>query len=417
MLAFLLATPDAGAFCGTFVGAAGTSLVNNSSEVVMARDGDTTTLTLIMDYEGDAAEFALVLPVPEVLDADDVGSVDDVLLEWIAAYSQPRAVAYTCEDVFATTLTGSGCGNAIGCAMADGGKSGGVDVQSSFSAYGYDFVVLSAEESAGLEAWLAENGYAIPEGGEAILQEYIDAGSYFLAAKVSLEQTPTAGAPVWLPPIRLTYTSEVFSLPIRIGTISADGPQEVVIYTLTDARTGGEVGVSNYDEIELPTECSWPEGEALEDWYARKVDAALDAQGGAGWIREYSWTLKPEVSGGYHCDPCTAEPVAPGGTFAPFGLASPAAHLTRLRVRYTPETALEDLVLYESGVVGVEHQLKYVTYQKELEYFFPDCDAGWADDPGQCPDGPVLACGTPGVRGSAAALMAAMVLLRRRRAR
>ncbi len=35
-------------------------------------------------------------------------------------------------------------------------------VESSFSKAGYTFVVLSAEESSGLQGWLDENGYAHP---------------------------------------------------------------------------------------------------------------------------------------------------------------------------------------------------------------------------------------------------------------
>lgn len=401
------------AFCGAYVGAEGENLSNYASEVVVAREGRRTTLTLISDYEGDATEFALLLPVPEVLGPDDVGVVDPALLDWIDLYSVPRQVEYTCESAFSAVTT-FGCGFGFGC--SDSSLSGSLDtgagVEASWSEHGYDFVVLSAEESSGLLGWLETNGYAVPAGGEAILQEYVDAGSYFLAARVSLDGTARDGE--WLWPVQLTYETDVFSLPIRIGTISSTGAQELIIYTLTDPTTDGEVGIANYPQLDMPEECMLEEGVEFADWYANKL-AEVHEDGGAGWIKEYSWELVPVVGTGYHCDPCTAEAVVPGGTFAPFGRNADNAHLTRLHMRYTPEQATEDLTLYISGVTGVQEQIKVVSPLTQLEGLFPYCTNGWAEDPGECPDAPVFRSSrTLGAAPFGVLLLAA--LLRRRRA-
>lgn len=412
MLTILLASP-AHAFCGTYVGGSGDTLINESSQVILARSGTTTSLTLTMDYRGSATEFALLLPVPEVITADDVTAMDQEIIDWIAGFSRPRAVRYSCDDAFDTQLDGYGCGNLMGCGGAAKDGAYGTEVEGSFKAYGYEFVVLSAEESAGLQGWLTANGYAVPAGGEDILQEYIDAGSYFLAAKVSLDEVPEEN--VWLTPIRITYESDVFALPIRIGTISSDGPQEVVIYALTDVDTAGEVGIANYPEVTMETECMLHSDTDLDTWYGEQVQAAV-AKEGAAWIREFSWSMRPTVSGTYHCDPCTVEPAAPGGSFRPFGLDARSAHLTRLRMRYTRDTAPEDLVLYTSGITDVEEQLKFIEANPNLEFLFPYCDTGWEEDPGTCPDPPLLAVAgtTGGARAGAGLLAAALLLLRRR---
>lgn len=387
------------AFCGAFVGAPGSALVNHSSEVVLARDGDRTTLTLVMDYSGDANNFALLLPVPQVLGPDDVRSIDQALLDWLADYSTPRLVEYSCEDMFEEPAYYGSC-SMFGCSAdyALDGSAGdyaaydsatGVSVASSFREYGYEFVVLDAEESAGLTTWLATNGFALPEGGESILQEYIDGGSYFLAAKIDLDNVEMRDG--WLPPIRFTYNSPVFSLPIRIGTISADGVQDVVMYTLTSDVYGGQVGIANYPRITLDTECMPPPeaGDDFSGWFSKEVDAQVAATG-AAWLKEYSWDLIPTAGTGYHCDPCTATPAAPtpDGSFAAFGLPSNSAHITRLRMRYLPEKAVADLTLYESGIAGQTDQLRYVTYKPELEFLYPICDQGFASDPGTCPKPP-----------------------------
>ncbi|MDP2317359.1 MAG: DUF2330 domain-containing protein [Pseudomonadota bacterium] len=421
ILSFLLATlSPAHAFCGTFVGAPGAELTNQSSRVVIGREGNRTTLTLAADYSGDLADFALVLPVPEILGPDDVTVGDSALLDWVDAYSTPRAVAYTCDDLFAVQQTSVGCGYTLGCS-ADAGLSYGaptvmaddsVTVEAAFEAAGYELVVLSAEDSSDLFRWLQDNGYEVPRGGEDILQEYIDAGTYFLAARVSLDARPEGNT--WLTPLRLSYRSPAFGLPIRIGTISADGPQEVLLYTITDLEAG-EVGIANYPELALESECMWrPEGDDdMSSWYAREVDTAVAAAGGAGWIKEYSADLIAEMGSGYHCDPCIAEPAIPGGTFAPLGLNSDSAHLTRIRMRYDAATAYEDLTLYESGITGASSQLRYVSYEHELEFVYPVCHEGWMENPGTCPDEYVAGCTMPAPM-SGIGVLAALLLLRRR---
>lgn len=183
-----------------------------------------------MDFSGSAQDFALLLPVPVVLGPEDVNSIDYALLDWIAQYSTPRYVEYDCAAMYETEGPyGIGCGGSLGCATdarpsfdAYYDTGTGVTVTSEFTEYGYDFVVLDAEQSDGLMLWLDENGYAVPEGGEAILREYIDAGTFFLAAKIDLDRVERRGA--WLPPIQFVYPSSQLALPIRIGTISADGP-------------------------------------------------------------------------------------------------------------------------------------------------------------------------------------------------
>ena len=52
------------AFCGFYVARADTKLFNDSSQVVLVRDGDRTVVTMANDYRGELDEFAIVIPVP-----------------------------------------------------------------------------------------------------------------------------------------------------------------------------------------------------------------------------------------------------------------------------------------------------------------------------------------------------------------
>ena len=74
-------TTDAAAFCGFYVGKADSSLFNESSQVILARDGQRTTISMRNDYRGELTEFALVVPVPVVLKKDDVKVLDQKIFE------------------------------------------------------------------------------------------------------------------------------------------------------------------------------------------------------------------------------------------------------------------------------------------------------------------------------------------------
>lgn len=102
LLAALYAAPAAYGFCGAYVAEEGASLTNRASRIVVARDDYGTTLSMFNDVQGDFSSFALVVPVPEGFDENNLRLVDRDLLEKLDAYSAPRRVAYTCEDFYDT---------------------------------------------------------------------------------------------------------------------------------------------------------------------------------------------------------------------------------------------------------------------------------------------------------------------------
>ena len=70
--ALISASPLAQAFCGFYVGKADAALFNEASQVIMVRDGDRTVISMLNDYKGELTEFALVVPVPQVLQREQV---------------------------------------------------------------------------------------------------------------------------------------------------------------------------------------------------------------------------------------------------------------------------------------------------------------------------------------------------------
>ena len=63
------------AFCGFYVAKADTKLFNKASQVCLVRQGKHTILTMANDFQGELKEFAMVVPVPTVIDKKDVHKI------------------------------------------------------------------------------------------------------------------------------------------------------------------------------------------------------------------------------------------------------------------------------------------------------------------------------------------------------
>ena len=85
-------------FCGFYVAAGDAQLFNRSSKVVLVRDGDRTVLTMANDFRGDPRAFAIVVPVPTLLEKGQIHVGDPALLDHLDAYSAPRLVEYFDES-------------------------------------------------------------------------------------------------------------------------------------------------------------------------------------------------------------------------------------------------------------------------------------------------------------------------------
>jgi len=358
------------AFCGTYTGPLGSSLENYASRVIIARDGDYTALTLAADVSGDATDFGMVIPVPEVLTAEDVSLVDPADFNAMDAYTAPRMVSYTCDDFLRDEYDYAS--SADSGAAGGGEDANGVTVEAAFEVGSYDIAVLSATGEEGLLAWLDSNGFTMPEGAGPILSDYIDGGYYFLAARVQMEELP-GGA--FLAPLQLRYEAATFSLPIRIGTSVSAGEQEVIIHVLNPSADGS-AGIANYAEATVEDECMFPpEAVGYGAWYEDQLAAAFDE---GVWVKEYAWAIGS-------CDPCSSDP--PGeSTLQALGVRwdSYDTYVTRIRARFTPDEATQDLVIYPSNIQESE-QIRYILYKHELETYLPVCGVGMIeDDPGTC---------------------------------
>lgn len=343
----------ASSFCGFYVAAGDARIFNHASKVVLARDADRTVLTMANDFRGDPKQFAIVVPVPTVLEQDQIHAGEPALLDHLDAYSAPRLVEYFDDNPCAVTQEERAVRNqgllAAAPAMKAREKSLGVTIEARYTVGEYDIVILSATQSTGLETWLKEGGYRIPAGASRVLGAYIRQGLKFFVAKVNLSEQQKLGF-AYLRPIQIAYESPRFMLPIRLGMANADGPQELLVYALTRR---GRVEATNYRTVKIPTDADVPEvvKDEFADFYRAMFARAVETQGGAAVFTEYAWDMS-------WCDPCASEPLSndelrqlgvfwlgeaaragqPGGVF-----------ITRLHVRYDRAHFPEDLVFQETA--------------------------------------------------------------------
>ena len=95
---FIFGIKPALAFCGFYVAKADSSLYNQASQIIIARDEDKTVLTMSNDYQGKVKDFAMVVPVPVVLTEGQVHIGESKILERLDGFSAPRLVEYFDPD-------------------------------------------------------------------------------------------------------------------------------------------------------------------------------------------------------------------------------------------------------------------------------------------------------------------------------
>ncbi|MBD2431066.1 MULTISPECIES: DUF2330 domain-containing protein [Fischerella] len=358
--------PTAWAFCGFYVAKADTKLYNKASQVVIAHSGDRTVLTMANDYQGDVKDFAIVVPVPTVIQKEQVRVGNPKIIERLDAFSAPRLVEYydsdPCAPVYDERVMEAAPAPTVAESQGQRGNSNlslGVTVEARFNVGEYDILILSAKESSGLETWLIRNGYKIPRGAQQLLKPYIRQKMKFFVAKVNLDKFEESGYQN-LRPLQISYQSPKFMLPIRLGMINAAKDQDLIVYILSPK---GQAELTNYRTVKVPSDANIPLFVKNEfgEFYKSMFQTAYTKEDRKVGFLEYAWDMGS-------CDPCSVEPLnseelKEAGVFwlndfppdiyqsAPFrrSIVPNDVFITRLHVRYTRDKFPEDLIFQETS--------------------------------------------------------------------
>ncbi len=383
LLALLLLTSSASAFCGFYVSGSNDDLYNDATRVALMRDGKRTVLSMQNNYQGPPEDFAMVIPVPVVLKKEEVKTLKGNVFARLDRLTAPRLVEYWERDPCYTPPPARDIDQPLsrrsraprGSAVLESREEPKVKVEAKFKVGEYDIVVLSSTESTALEDWLNQNNYNIPDGAAPYFKPYVQKGQYFFVAKVNMDKVEYQNGEAVLSPIRFHYDSDDFVLPVRLGLINSKGAQDLIAFILAK---NNRYEVANLPNVTIPTNIPVKEEtkKTFASFYGQLFDNVLKENPQAV-VTEYAWQF---VFNGRKCDPCPPEPPGPPAQFRSLGAdVLPSASqgqqpqqppgrgmrrrrpvqqssnwvITRLHTRYGKHTLGEDLVFRPAeAIVG-----------------------------------------------------------------
>jgi hypothetical protein len=176
----------------------------------------------------------------------------------------------------------------------------------------------------------------------------------FFVAKVNITRMQELGR-AFLRPLQVRYQTAKFMLPLRLGTVNANGPQDLIVFALSKR---GRVEAANYRTVKIPSDFDVPlfVKDDFANFYRATFDRAVARESMRAVFVEYAWDM------GW-CDPCAADPLTVAELTAlgaewiaagndprtPRGGAGNAPYVTRLHVRYDAVSFPEDLTFIETG--------------------------------------------------------------------
>lgn len=274
--------------------------VDQSGEnILFVHDGDFTEAHIQIQYQGQAQDFAWVIPL-QVVPEFSVGS--EPLFQSLMAGSVPTYLVQTQFDDCSFGDEGVGlppndagdsAGGDGGADTGDPGGGGGPQVVLQETVGAYEIAVLQGGTAAEVIEWLDANGYAQDDEAEPILQSYLDEGFLFGAIKL------TGGADVdEIHPIVLRMPTTEACIPLRLTRIAALEDMDVRSFFLGAARTVPQ----NYRHVLVnQVKIDWTPGSLAQN-YKEVISQAVDAPTAAGraFVTEYAGSSSVVPRGGVY---------------------------------------------------------------------------------------------------------------------
>ncbi len=296
----------------------------------------------------------MVVPVPIVLQQANVRTLAHDVFTHIESLTAPRLVEYwerdpcQAEDLASVTMASAGAVPTMAVESSNSDSSHGVRIEARFVVGEYQVLVLSATQSSGLETWLRENRYNIPQGAAEALAPYVREGMKFFVARVDVNRVRRLPSGRFrLSPLRFHYDSQDFRLPVRLGLLNAPANQELVVYVL---HPTDRFEVANIPNVFIPTNLDVSERVRANfpSFFNALFDATMQRMNNRAVVTEYAWTTQG-------CDPCTG-PVLDANELSTLGadvLNDSGYHtgmtVTRLHTRYSRETLSDDLMFRQAA--------------------------------------------------------------------
>jgi MYXO-CTERM domain-containing protein len=235
---------------------------------------------------------------------------------------------------------GDGCGCPLGAGStskaAGGGGSGAVTVAAPVNIGPVTAVVLTGTTGDAVDAWLADNGFAIPAAGQPLVAAYAGAGRYFIAIRRNDSAAAGAASSVG---VHFTLPGAARALPLRFAQLGAAPEVAFTVFVAAPAVVAPSDPFAALTLADLDAETLRTSG------YALSVANAIAAHGGRAFVIEGSYATA-----------ALAGRIGPGVE----SLFEAGATLTRLTA-ILPSSGLTEDVTFDGTFSGATPAVRTVT--------------------------------------------------------
>lgn len=202
-------------------------IYETGQKAIILHENNIETLVLQTSYQGDAKDFAYIVPTPNI---PEVSKVSNDIFSNISMLTEPK--------YYATPLS-------YGAAeMTTKDLNSQVEIIEEKQVGIYDIKVLSAGNANALFDWLRENNFTYPVDKKYILDDYISNNWFFTTAKINQESISDdiqnklyTGD---LTPLKFVFESPNIVYPLKISSVAKENPNNFY-YPATQASPNADV--------------------------------------------------------------------------------------------------------------------------------------------------------------------------------
>ncbi len=283
------AVPNAQA-CGGFFCNNQQPTLQAGERILFAVDDDNIRAYVQVFYDGEADDFAWIIPVAS---KPDVGVGTDEVFNMLENLTRPRFELETKMDETCWQYDVYVDGPALAAGgIDDGGVNESADpvaVLEQAEAGPYNYAIVESDNSQALIAWLDENGYSQPPEAHALIDHYVANEMKFVAVKLLKDKDAGDVAP-----IILDFQEENPCVPLVLTQVAATPDMPVKAYLLGDTRAVPtnwlhvDVNQKKLDWFTISQNWWWG-GNPLEQYEDILLEAIKEADGHA-FTTEYAGT-------------------------------------------------------------------------------------------------------------------------------
>jgi len=217
--AVALAAPSQACACGAFVAPPDGQATMNHEVALLHWDGSTENIVMQLALNASVDNVALVVPTPTPAAVAAADKATFVELDSLTAPEIKKRRHWKVGSVLAASAPHAAA------------PTGAPNVVNQVHLGPLEATTLAGGDLAGLQKWLADNGYAVRPAVSAALDPYVRDGWSFVAMRLT-STAPIAGG---LKPVRMSFQSSRLVYPMRLS-VAASSAQQVTIFTLAEHR-------------------------------------------------------------------------------------------------------------------------------------------------------------------------------------